>query len=147
MMPQPPQPRCLLAQGDAREPTDSACSCDVLAERVAWRVVELLRETVPARARLVDAQAVAAALGVARSTVYAHADELGGRTVGRGARPRLRFDLERALEAWTARDESERSKAAKPAPAGAARKRRQPAAAATAGGLPLMRVGPKRRPA
>ena len=51
----------------------------------------------PAR-RLVDAAAVAAALAVDRSWVYAHALELGGVPLGDGLRPRLRFDLEAASE-------------------------------------------------
>ena len=44
--------------------------------------------------RLVDAQAVADALGVARSYVYEHAQELGAVPLGTGPKPRLRFDLE-----------------------------------------------------
>jgi hypothetical protein len=51
----------------------------------------------PAR-RLVDAAAVATALGVDRSWVYRHALELGGVPLGDGPRPRLRFDLEAASE-------------------------------------------------
>jgi len=77
--------------------TLSADQLDVIAVRVA----ELLR---PApSARLVDAQTVADALGVSRDTVYAHADRLGGRRIGDGKRPRLRFELEQALEAWNHR--------------------------------------------
>jgi hypothetical protein len=43
---------------------------------------------------LVDAEAVAMALGTARGWVYAHADALGVTRLGDGSRPRLRFDLE-----------------------------------------------------
>ena len=42
----------------------------------------------------------------ARATVDAHADELGGQRIGAGPRGRLRFDLNRALAAWTSRSES-----------------------------------------
>jgi hypothetical protein len=52
------------------------------------------------RGGLVDAATLAHELGVSRDTVYAHADELGGRRVGDGDRPRLRFNLADALAAW-----------------------------------------------
>jgi hypothetical protein len=42
-----------------------------------------------------------AALNVSRDTVYAHVERLGGRRIGNGPRGRLRFDLDRALKAWT----------------------------------------------
>jgi hypothetical protein len=76
-------------------------------ERIAQRVAALLADrATPDVAGLVDAQAVADALGVSRDTVYANADRLGGRTLdgerGRG-RP-LRFDLAAAVAAWTACD-------------------------------------------
>jgi hypothetical protein len=75
---------------------------DELVEQIAQRAAELalekLRATAPAE--LVDAATVAAALGCSRDWVYEHADELGGRRIGDGARPRLRFDLAQALEAW-----------------------------------------------
>lgn len=51
---------------------------------------------------LVDAQAVADALGVSRSTVYDHAADLGGLRLGDGPRARLRFDLHDARRRWTA---------------------------------------------
>ena len=68
---------------------------DALAEQVAARL-----RTDDTPTELVDAAALAAALGVSRDTVYAHADELGGRRVGDGARPRLRFNLADALATW-----------------------------------------------
>ena len=52
-------------------------------------------------ARLVDAATLAGALGVDRSYVYAHADELGVVRLGGGSKPRLRFDLESAREAMS----------------------------------------------
>ena len=75
-------------------------------ERLAVRVAELLEqpllEALEARlaerddGALVDAATVANALGLSRSTVYEHADELGAIRLGNGDKPRLRFDLERA---------------------------------------------------
>jgi len=73
-------------------------------EAIAHRVVELLREGPPATPRLVDAATLAAYLGIARSTVYERAAELGAVPIGEGRRPRLRFDLERALAAWQHRE-------------------------------------------
>jgi predicted DNA-binding transcriptional regulator AlpA len=54
---------------------------------------------VRAESRFVDAAAVAAVLGVERSWVYEHADELGARRLGSGPRARLRFDLEE-VDSW-----------------------------------------------
>jgi hypothetical protein len=71
---------------------------DALADRLAPRVAELLRRPEPA-GELVDAQTLAGLLGVDRSYVYAHADELGAVRLGGGSKPRLRFDLEAAREA------------------------------------------------
>ncbi len=65
-----------------------------IAERVAGLLVPS-----PASA-LVDAQTVADALSVTRDTVYAHAERLGGVRIGNGERPRWRFVLAEALEAW-----------------------------------------------
>ena len=59
-------------------------------------------------------------LGVSRDTVYSHAAELGARHVGEGKRPRLRFDVEEALAAWSARQTSKGSQPPDP-PAGAGR--------------------------
>jgi hypothetical protein len=67
--------------------------------------------------RLVDAATVARTLSVSRDFVYAHADELGARRLGRGWKPRLRFDLDRILEDGAASsDRPERHEAAAPAP-------------------------------
>jgi hypothetical protein len=81
----------------------------LLVEAVAERVADRLRAT-PTRG-LVDAATVAATVGVSRDCVYAHATELGGRRIGSGPRGRLRFDLDRALAAWTSRPPSKRSQA------------------------------------
>lgn len=80
-----------------------------LVDAIAERVTELL--SAAPTAGLVDAATVAVALGVSRDAIYAHADELGGRRIGTGPRGRLRFDLDRALAAWTSRPISKRSQA------------------------------------
>ncbi len=85
----------------------------VLADRVALRVAALLRGESPP-ARLVDAQTLAAELGVSRAFVYEHAGELGAQRLGDGPRARLRFPLEAARDAligWNGRHGSERSDA------------------------------------
>jgi hypothetical protein len=70
---------------------------DLVAERVA---VHLAADASPPAARpLVDAAALARALGVSRQYVYLHAAELGARRVGKGSRPRLRFDVDAARDA------------------------------------------------
>lgn len=74
----------------------SDAQLDALAERVA----AILRADTPSTGGLVDAATLAAELGVSRDTVYAHAERLGGRRIGDGDRPRLRFDLADALAAW-----------------------------------------------
>jgi hypothetical protein len=61
---------------------------DELVERIALRVVELLRGEAP----LLDAAAVARRLGRSRDWVYRDADELGAVRLGDGERPRLGFD-------------------------------------------------------
>jgi len=77
---------------------------DALADRIAAR----LSASPPcATSNMVDAATLAAHLGVARSYVYTHASELGGKRLG-GPRGRLRFDLAIALAAWaTANPEPE----------------------------------------
>ena len=79
-------------------------------EQIAECVAELLSaNAAPAQTGgLVDAQTVAAALGVSRDWVYDHADQLGGVKVGDGQRPRWRFDLEQARTAWQPAGEPER---------------------------------------
>jgi hypothetical protein len=74
-----------------------------LVDAVAERVVELLieRDGRVSRSHLVTASKLADELGVARSFVYDHADELGAARLGDGPRPTLRFDLEQAREAFS----------------------------------------------
>lgn len=61
-------------------------------EAIARRVAQLLRAPDVQGDGLLAAAQVAARLGVDRSWVYAHADELGAVRLGQGPRPRLRFD-------------------------------------------------------
>ncbi len=74
-----------------------------LVDAVAARVLELIdeRETASAGLRLVSAGAVARMLGVARSFVYDHADELGVTRLGTGPKAQLRFDPEQARAAMS----------------------------------------------
>jgi hypothetical protein len=83
-----------------------------LVDAIARRVVELLNEPgSPQTPQLVDAATIARTLGVSRSTVYEHAQALGAIEVGSGSRPRLRFDVDQAVAAWSRRVPSERSEA------------------------------------
>lgn len=88
-----------------------------LVAELAPRVAEILADR-PGAGGLVDAAAVAVALGVKPATVRAHAADLGGVQVGDGERPRWRFDLDQALAAW-------RSPPAAGAPATRAPRRRR----------------------
>jgi len=93
----------MSALGDSGEGTDASALTareHRLASVIAERVVALLRPLDPTGppAALVDADAVAQALGVSAKSVYRHADKLGAVRVGR----RLRFDLDRVLESWAA---------------------------------------------
>jgi hypothetical protein len=69
------------------------------AERIAARVVELLRREPPPR--FIDAAALARILGVERDWVYSHARELGAVRLG-GPRGRLRFDRQAVCERFAA---------------------------------------------
>lgn len=71
-------------------------------EAVAARVVELLDHAPRRRepVHLATAKEVAETLGVGRSWVYAHQERLRAIRLGSGPKSRLRFDLERAAEAF-----------------------------------------------
>ena len=64
-------------------------------EAVAQRVADLLRDEARESVgrRLVDATTLAAELGVRRSWVYEHAEDLQPVRLGKGSKPRLRFDV------------------------------------------------------
>lgn len=75
-----------------RRPTSLLPPGDI--EAIAERVVEMLREGEAPLPRdgLVDADQVAAHLGVEREWVYDHKHELGAHRIGDGTRGPLRFD-------------------------------------------------------
>lgn len=99
-----------------------------LIDATARRVVELLRDEPihhGRRTRLVTASELAAILNVDRGWVYEHATELGAVRLGEGDRPRLRFDVDRALAARTqhsaeAKRQPEAAKPRRRAPRGSA---------------------------
>jgi hypothetical protein len=112
-----------------------------LVDAVAERVLELLgeRDALPGCSRLVSAGELAALLGRSREWVYEHAEELGGRRIGDGERPRLWFDVDRAL---SGRQTSERSHPSdRPAPAGGSARRRRRAPGSEVPLLPI--AGPE----
>jgi len=82
---------------------------------VAHAVVKLLADTPPA-GRLVDAATLAGILGVERSWVYDNAERLAAVRIGDGDRPRLRFNVERALTAWSQHEPAPKPTTAKPRP-------------------------------
>jgi hypothetical protein len=65
-------------------------------EAIAQRVAELVGE--PETVQFINAEEVAHRFGVSREWVYEHAEELGAVRVGRGSRPRLRFDVKEVTE-------------------------------------------------
>src|ERR1700683_5313512 len=77
---------------DAKRARDGIDNAHV--EALAQRVVELLRadDRESAARRLVDAATLAAELGVQRSWVYEHTNELHPIRLGTGPKARLRFD-------------------------------------------------------
>jgi hypothetical protein len=111
---------------------------DTLADLIAARLTRAPHGRTPSGRRLVDAQTLAGELGCSRDCVYAHAEELGGRRIGDGPRGRLRFDLDRALEAWTSCVAGRRSEAAKePAVRGRSRRRKRREVGSNAPLLPI----------
>lgn len=111
--PQAPSPRWnpLPAQGArtcrrsiALLKASTGCSCEMAVsaesvldhsslEAIAREVAQLLgRDDQPGARGMLTARQVAARFNVERGWVYAHADELGVVRLGRGPRPRLRFD-------------------------------------------------------
>lgn len=78
-------------------------------EAIAQRVAEILERSVASTGgrRLATAKELAEALGVERSWVYANQKRLHAIRLGRGPRARLRFDLERAADAFLDVGESE----------------------------------------
>jgi hypothetical protein len=92
-------------------------------ERIAQRVVHLLRQEpqatdgdATAPQDLMDAGQLAKHLGLTRTWVYEHANQLGAIQLGDGPRPRLRFDPTLAQEALRARRRRGESEPAKMPP-------------------------------
>ena len=105
----------------------AAVLTDLDVERVARRVVELLRDErqePPGPGELVDATTLARLLGLRRSTVYDRADALGAVRLGSGKRARLRFDVDRARAALADRSSSSIQEPAAPRPPRPARRAR-----------------------
>jgi hypothetical protein len=119
-------------------PEQLADLADMLAERLRGVLPDqpAPSATTGATRGLVDAQTVAAALGVDRSTIYQHAVMLGGIKVGGGERGRWRFDLTTALAAGTTKPSvvSTTVDTGLPAP------RRTPRRHAANGSVPLMAI-------
>jgi len=116
-------------------------------EQIAHRVVELLREhkdqpeSHTASGGLLDATQLARHLGVTRTWVYEHANQLGAIRLGAGSKARLRFDLDTATAAIDERRRKpQESRSIPPAPrASGHRSRRAPASTA-----PLLPISPPR---
>lgn len=106
---------------------------------IARRVAELLREERALGESLIDAAEVGRRLGLARSTVYDRAAELGAIQLGAGPRPRLRFDPRMVEAAITRRRSSIAEEPNRPLRPRARRER----SATRAGSAPLL---PIRRP-
>jgi hypothetical protein len=105
-------------------------------ELIAQRTAELVAERfAPGAAAgvLVDVKATAAALGVAPSFVYEHADELGAVRLGDGPRARLRFDIEQARQAMMRRTEPPVAPVALP-------RRQRKSRTTTSSGVPLLPI-------
>jgi hypothetical protein len=84
----------------AGESTEEALSPRemLIVDAITVRAAELLRSD-PPDSQLINAATLADALGVDRSYIYAHADELGAVRLGNGSKPRLRFELDTARRA------------------------------------------------
>lgn len=76
----------------------AAAVAPAVARAVTERVVELLDER--DANELVDAAELARMLSVDREWVYEHADRLGAVRLGDGPRPRLRFEVGRAVASF-----------------------------------------------
>ncbi|TMK40059.1 MAG: hypothetical protein E6G56_08650 [Actinobacteria bacterium] len=107
-----------------------------LAEIVARRVVELLRDRPTEPQPFIDAAEVARRFGVTRSWVYDHAGPLGAIRLGAGPRARLRFDSGAVALALARADEP-----MDPSPPWRSpRRRRRPRHGFTASGVPLLPI-------
>lgn len=102
-------------------------------EAIAQRVAELLseRDRRIGGPRLVDAGQLAQQLGLSRSWVYEHAQDLGGMRLGHGPKARLRFNPETAAKALAEPPTTSPTRATVPSPSRSrGRPRREPPAGA-----------------
>lgn len=83
-----------VEQQPAPPPTLTPAAINAMAERVAEILLEQLR---PMAGRHVDPNQLAEVLGVSRTWVYEHADELGARRLVDGPKAPIRFDLAKTL--------------------------------------------------
>ena len=111
-------------------------------EALARRVVELLRGESMGR-ELIDAADVARRFGIARSTVYEKAAELGATRLGDGPKARLRFDPQTVAERLMKGSGEARSRRSKREAGGQRRHRRRAPMDADVELLPVR--GAKRR--
>lgn len=81
-------------EGDVTTPPELILESEL--ERLAARVADLVVDRLSAGPPLMDADALARFLGVKRSYVYEHANELGAVRLGDGPKARLRFDAAEA---------------------------------------------------
>lgn len=108
-------------------------------DSIARRVVELLTDAhteTDHTGALIDAAEVARRFGLARSTVYDHADTLGAIRIGTGTRPRLRFHPDRVAAALT----TERRTEPEPQPTTPRPRRARQRDGFTPSGAPLLDV-------
>jgi hypothetical protein len=110
-------------------------------ERLAALVADKLRALSRDEERLVGVGAVARFLGVDPGWVYAHADELGARRLGSGARPRLRFSLREVSARLTRRPTPAESEQSARARTSRARSRRRSRTGIQVDLLPIRRSG------
>jgi len=112
-----------------------AATIDLIAHRVAELLTDAHTETDHTGA-LIDAAEVARRFGLARSTVYDHADALGAIRLGTGTRPRLRFNPERVAQALAA----ERHTEPEPQPVAPRPRRARQRDGFTPSGAPLLEI-------
>jgi excisionase family DNA binding protein len=114
-------------------PDDLAALATLIADELADRALAelahitavILPENVQsASGRLLTAAEVAQQLGLSRDSVYRRAGELGALRIGRGAKPRLRFDSEKVAAALDACSAGKQSPALDPPPSRRSRRRR-----------------------
>ena len=94
---QAPGDQAQLASGTTTRGTELVRQEHSAFDRVAEPVASRLRDG-PGPNSLIDATEVARFLGCTRGWVYEHKAELGVVRLGKGPRPRLRFDLGRLRE-------------------------------------------------